>query len=245
MDFRRVVLPLSVRRIYCCAKQEERAGKAGEKLPLTVQKRREKHKETLRAELVAAAHDLVREEGYEGLTIRKLAQRVGYAPMSVYSYFADKQDILMALAEDAFATLARRIEAQPCDDPIEALRVVMTEYAAFGLGNPNEYRTVFMTEKVKPPEGKTFAEMEADNPAMKALVSRVEACIAAGKLHGDPQAIANMLWAVGHGTISLLITFPFHPFGDPQAFVRRMCDFTLAGLSTQDVAPLTDDPKPC
>jgi AcrR family transcriptional regulator len=66
---------------------------------------------------------------------RKLAKRVGYAPMSVYSYFADKQDILFALAEDAFKTLARRIEDHPADDPIEALQAVMTEYAAFGLGN--------------------------------------------------------------------------------------------------------------
>jgi len=212
---------------------------------LTVQKRREKHKAKQRAELVAAARELVQQEGYEGLTIRKLAKRVGYAPMSVYSYFADKQDILLALAEDAFATLARRIEEQPADDPLDALRVVMTEYAAFGLGNPNEYRTVFMTEKTRPPEGKTFAEMEADNPAMKALIGRVEACIAAGKLKGDAEAIANMLWAVGHGTISLLITFPFHPFGDPQAFVKRMCDFALAGLSTQDVAPLAGERTSC
>lgn len=214
-------------------------------MPLSVQKRREKHKAELRSELVEAAHKLVQEEGYEGLTIRKLAKRVGYAPMSVYSYFADKQDILFALAEDAFETLARRIEEHPSDDPIEALQAVMTEYAAFGLGNPNEYRTVFMTEKTRPPEGKTFAEMEEGNPAMKVLISRVEACVAAGKLKGDPRAIATMLWAVGHGTISLLITFPFYPFGDPQAFVKRMCDSTLASLSMQDVPPLTETPVNC
>jgi AcrR family transcriptional regulator len=214
-------------------------------VPLSVQKRREKHKAELRSELVEAAHKLVQEEGYEGLTIRKLAKRVGYAPMSVYSYFADKQDILYALAEDAFETLARRIEEHPSDDPIEALQAVMTEYAAFGLGNPNEYRTVFMTEKTRPPEGKTFAEMEEGNPAMKVLISRVEACVAAGKLKGDPRAIATMLWAVGHGTISLLITFPFYPFGDPQAFVKRMCDSTLASLSMQDVPPLTETPVNC
>lgn len=214
-------------------------------MPLSVQKRREKHKAELRSELVEAAHKLVQEEGYEGLTIRKLAKRVGYAPMSVYSYFADKQDILFALAEDAFETLARRIEEHPSDDPIEALQAVMTEYAAFGLGNPNEYRTVFMTEKTRPPEGKTFAEMEEGNPAMKVLISRVEACVAAGKLKGDPRAIATMLWAVGHGTISLLITFPFYPFGDPQAFVKRMCDSTLASLSMQDVPPLTETPANC
>ena len=209
-------------------------------MPPSVQKRREKQKAELRSELVAAAHKLVQEEGYEGLTIRKLAKRVGYAPMSVYSYFADKQDILFALAEDAFETLARRIEEHPSDDPVEALQAVMTEYAAFGLGNPNEYRTVFMTEKTRPPEGRSFQEMHEANPAMKVLITRVEACVAAGKLQGDPRAIATMLWAVGHGTISLLITFPFYPFGDPQAFVKRMCDFQLAALSTQNVPPLTD-----
>ncbi|RWP57752.1 TetR/AcrR family transcriptional regulator [Mesorhizobium sp.] len=214
-------------------------------MPLSVQTRREKQKAELRSELVDAAHKLVQEEGYEGLTIRKLAKRVGYAPMSVYSYFADKQDILFALAEDAFKTLAKRIEDHPADDPIEALQVVMTEYAAFGLGNPNEYRTIFMTEKVKPPEGRNFAEMQEGNPLMKVLIKRVEACVAAGKLKGDPRAIATMLWAVGHGTISLLITFPFYPFGDQQAFVKRMCDFTLAALATQDVPPLTETPVNC
>ncbi|BCH14774.1 TetR/AcrR family transcriptional regulator [Mesorhizobium sp. L-2-11] len=214
-------------------------------MPLSVQTRREKQKAELRSELVDAAHKLVQEEGYEGLTIRKLAKRVGYAPMSVYSYFADKQDILFALAEDAFKTLAKRIEDHPADDPIEALQVVMSEYAAFGLGNPNEYRTIFMTEKVKPPEGKSFADMREGNPLMKVLINRVEACVAAGKLNGDPHAIATMLWAVGHGTISLLITFPFYPFGDQQAFVKRMSDFTLAALATQDVPPLTEMPVNC
>ncbi|TIX22951.1 MAG: WHG domain-containing protein, partial [Mesorhizobium sp.] len=116
---------------------------------------------------------------------------------------------------------------------------------AFGLGNPNEYRTIFMTEKVKPPEGRTFAEMQEGNPLMKVLINRVEACVAAGRLKGDPRAIATMLWAVGHGTISLLITFPFYPFGDQQAFVKRMCDFTLAALATQDVPPLTETPVNC
>ena len=54
-----------------------------------------------------------------------------------------------------------------------------------------------------------------------------------------------MLWAVGHGTISLLITFPFYPFGDPHAFVKRMGDFALAALATQDMPPLTETPANC
>jgi len=210
-------------------------------MPLTAQARREQHKAALRSELVAAARKLVQEDGYEGLTIRKLARRVGYAPMSVYSYFADKQEILLALAEDVFAGLARRIEENRPDDPVEALRVVMAEYAALGLGNPNEYRTIFMSQKAKTPAGNALAEAEEGNPAMKVLIDRVEACVTAGRLKGDPRAIATMLWAIGHGTISLLITFPDYPFGDPRAFVGRMCDFAMAALGAQDVKPLTHD----
>lgn len=210
----------------------------------TVQERRERHRETLRSDLIEAARQLVQEEGYDGLTIRKLAKRVGYAPMSVYSYFADKQAILMALAEDRFALLARRIKENTSDDPLEALRAVMTEYAAFGLGNPNEYRIVFMTEKTRPLDGMTFAEMDESNPALQAFLSRVEACIAADKIKGDPFAIATMLWSIAHGTISLMITFPFHEFGDRDAFLKRMCDFALAGLQGQNVKPLTDSPGP-
>lgn len=208
-----------------------------------VRTRRERRKEALRGEIIAAAHQLVQEEGYDGLTIRKLAKRIGYAPMSVYSYFADKQDILYALAEDAFELLAKRIEQRTSSDPLEALRAVMTEYAAFGLGNPHEYRIVFMTEKAELPGNP--GEPEERNPAMQLLVGRVEACVAAGLFSGDPRAIATMLWAVGHGGISLLITFPNYAFGDQQAFVKRMCDFAIAGLSKMDVEPLTTEDAGC
>ncbi|KQU64879.1 TetR family transcriptional regulator [Aminobacter sp. DSM 101952] len=207
--------------------------------------RRELQKAELRAELVAAAHALVREEGYEGLTIRKLATRVGYAPMSVYSYFADKQEILMALAENAFIDLARRMRQNRPRDPLEAVRAALVEYAEFGLGNPNEYRTVFMTEKQKPPVEETFAEMERGNPAFQVITERVEACITAGKLKGDARAIATSLWTVAHGAISLLITFPFYPFGDPKAYVLRIGDLALAGLAATEVTPLTDEPGNC
>ena len=82
--------------------------------------------------------------------------------------------------------------------------------------------------------------------------------IAGGKIYG--RGTADMKGAIAafaaaaldyvrqnkpKGTISLLITFPFHPFGDPQAFVQRMCDLALAGLTAQDVAPLTDPPTRC
>lgn len=210
----------------------------------TVQERRERQKQEQRRELIEVARQLVRDEGYEGLTIRKLAACAGYATMSVYSYFADKHAILTALAEDQFELLAHRLNRNVPADPIEALRQGMLDYVEFGLENPNEYRTVFMSGIEKNHD--EFVELEARNPAMKCLMERVEAAIAAGRLHGDTRAIATLLWTAMHGAIALLITFPHYPFGESRAYALRVFDVALRGLSSDEVAPLgPTDPAKC
>jgi AcrR family transcriptional regulator len=75
---------------------------------LTVQKRRERYRSELRAEILSAARDLIREEGYQGLTLRRLAQRMEFSPIALYSYFADKQALLTALALEGFEKLTRQ-----------------------------------------------------------------------------------------------------------------------------------------
>lgn len=210
----------------------------------TAQDRRERQKAEQRAELLKVAHDLIHSYGHDGLTIRRLASAAGYAPMSVYSYFADKHEILVALAEDHFAELARELVRDAPDDPIEALRHGLNAYVAFGLAHPNEYRTIFMSTELEK-DAEEFAEMEGRNPALHVLINHVAAAVAAGRLQGDVRAIATMLWTVAHGAISLLITFPHYPFGEPQPYAQRVFDTTLAGLATIAVAPLTDHPTDC
>jgi AcrR family transcriptional regulator len=212
------------------------------------QSRRERHKAELRAELLRAAHELIKEEGYEGLTIRNLARQVGYAPMSVYSYFADKHAILLALAEDAFETLAQRMERDAPADPLAALRKVMDEYAVFALENPNEYRTVFMTrEHANRPEREVaeVEEVEGKNPALRILLKRVQACIDAGIFQGDAHAISTLIWSYGHGAISLRITFPYYPFGDPRKYLEASMEVVLAGLMARKVDALVPPSERC
>lgn len=55
---------------------------------MTVQTRRERYRSELRAETLSAARDLMQEKGYEGLTLRKLAQRMRCSPMALYTYSA-------------------------------------------------------------------------------------------------------------------------------------------------------------
>ncbi len=202
--------------------------------------RRERQRADTRAELLAAAHELVRNEGYDGLTIRKLAEKVGYAPMSVYSYFSDKQAILEAVAQDTFEKLAKYVDGHESGDPMVALRHGLMEYAAFGMDNANEYRTIFMTEKAHEHSDEKFEELRRTNPAYAGLLRCVEEGIAAGHLKGDAEAIATILWTVVHGAISLMLTFRKFPFGEPMKYVGTIVDLTLAGLKDREVGPLAD-----
>lgn len=210
-----------------------------------VASRRERKKAQIRADLVEAAHALVREDGYDGLTIRKLAERVGYATMSVYSYFPDKQAILLAIAQDAFAELARRMERAAPSDPLEALKDLMRAYAEFGLENPNEYQTVFMTIQPEVKSEQVIEEMTSQNPALLLLQARVRACVDACCFSGDMHAIATLLWTVGHGAVSLLICFTHYPFGDRNAYIERVIDTALDGLMKRPIAPLDGVPENC
>jgi AcrR family transcriptional regulator len=112
---------------------------------LTLQKRRERYRSELRAETLSAARKLIQEEGYQGLTIRELAKRMECSPMALYSYFADKQALLTALALEGFEKVAKRFESTVHRDPLTALRKILLDYIAYAEENPNDYRILFLS----------------------------------------------------------------------------------------------------
>src|SRR5260370_42086235 len=86
-----------------------------------VQERRARQKEGVREEILDAARALFVKEGYEHVSIRKIAGKIEYAPGTIYLYFRDKAEILHRLCEETFSKLAQRKQAINADppDPLE------------------------------------------------------------------------------------------------------------------------------
>lgn len=78
----------------------------------------------------------------------------------------------------------------------------------------------------------------AENPAFALSFRRVQACVEAGHLDGDPHAIATFLWTAVHGAVAALLTFPAFPFGDAVGYVTRVVDLTIDALRNGEVIPL-------
>src|SRR5262245_27592603 len=107
--------------------------------------RRERLRRELRGDIIAAARDLFVTEGYLNVSMRKIADRVGCAPGTIYLYFEDKYSILSAICVETFAKLDKRMEAIRNDkgDPVERLRRGGRQYVLFALDHPYHYLVTF------------------------------------------------------------------------------------------------------
>jgi len=204
-----------------------------------VKERRERQKSETRDKILDAARELFVTEGYDGVSMRRVAEKIEYSPTAIYVYFADKQELFHELCQQDYARLADVFQSsQMSSDPIERLRQIGSTYTEFGVRYPNHYKFMFMTPH--PPHSPDEEDREVmGNPEVDAyafLKWAVQQAIDAGRLRGelqDAELISQTLWASVHGVISLEIAKCSDPWVDWRPLEQRaqmMLDVTLRGL---------------
>ena len=130
-----------------------------------IKERQERDREAVRRAILDAARELFVNEGYQNVSIRKIAERIEYSPAAIYGYFPSKDDIFFALAEEGFRLLGDGLENPACADrltagaPLERVRSMFRRFYEFS----REY------------ERFAFArEMRAR------LIAQIDACVHAG-----------------------------------------------------------------
>src|SRR5580658_6134813 len=110
--------------------------------------RREREKQELRTKILDAAREMFAAEGYEAVTMRKIAERIEYSATAIYAHFKDKNALIRELCETDFIAFAQRFVAfLQVDDPVERLRRAGVAYVDFAIDNPQHYRLMFMTAR--------------------------------------------------------------------------------------------------
>jgi len=201
-----------------------------------VRERRARQRKFLRQEILDAASELFVKDGYENVSMRRIAERIEYSPTTIYLHFRDKTELLEQICQETFARLAQllaRIEEQP-GEPRERLKRGLVAYIRFGLENPHHYRATFM---MPVPEGlKKEHHHGPDDPGMQAfafLRRCVQECISAGKFRKmDPELVSQTFWAGIHGLTSLLIVKGQHfPWSGTDQLIHSMVDTLVAGVA--------------
>lgn len=199
-----------------------------------VKERRERQKRFLRQEILDAASELFVRDGYENVSMRRIAGKIEYSPTTIYIYFKDKAELLEQVCKETFARLVQRlckIMEQP-GDPVEGLKRGLIAYIEFGLQNPHHYRSTFM---MPIPEGLDEKKLhQDDSPGMQAfsfLTRGIADCIEAGKMPAMNVDLASQtVWAGVHGITSLLITHHTFPWAGREQVIHSMVNTLVAGL---------------
>jgi AcrR family transcriptional regulator len=176
-----------------------------------VKERREREKIETREIILDAARELFISEGYEGVSMRKVAEKIEYSPTAIYVHFKDKDDLFHELCHADYARLAAEFQAAPLPaDPVERIRQIGHTYIQFGLEYPNHFKLMFMTPH--PPAELDERDREVKgNPEQDSyafLMQCVHEALAIGAFREelkDAELIAQTLWAAVHGVISLQI----------------------------------------
>jgi AcrR family transcriptional regulator len=199
-----------------------------------VQERRARERQELRQEILDAARELFVREGFENVSMRKVADLIEYSPTTIYLYFQDKADLLDCVCEETLAKLDARLQTlrSTSSDPLERLKLGFREYVDFGLEYPNDYRVAFLTEFK--PSAEPDRELRCRAMGQKTfdhLRSGVGECIRLGVFaERDVEAVSQSLWAAMHGITSLLILHPRFPWIDRDELITSMIDIVFQGL---------------
>jgi AcrR family transcriptional regulator len=147
--------------------------------------------------IVAAARVIAEREGWDAVTIRRLADEIEYSQPVLYSHFANRTAIVAAVAIEGFRefTLALRDAADGATGQRDALMNVAVAYLAFALSRSALYEAMFVL-----PTDLRFAKADTP-PELRAAFEALAAVVA--PFCADVDLVTETFWAALHGFAEL------------------------------------------
>ena len=187
------------------------------------------HHGDLREALLTEALKFIEQHGLSELSLRDLARRLGVSPAAPYHHFANRTELLRALARHGFDKLdavMREELGRVGEIPTDRLIALGRGYLRFAGAHPFHFRLMFRREcgpEVPP-------EIDPDREAFGLLRSVVIECLRyAGRASEDPTPSILAMWGGVHGLAALRLDGPLSSMGTSDE-VEALCDHALRVL---------------
>jgi AcrR family transcriptional regulator len=170
-----------------------------------ITERRLREKEKVRTDILTTAWQMVKDEGWESLSIRKIADAIEYSVPVIYDHFENKEAILSEFVVEGFRLLTKkvRLAKDKHTSPVEQLKAMADAYWNFAIKNKQYYQLMYGVGMAccsgeKPAEGEDrFDYLVMDS--IKDAISKSK----------NPQANTclkyHTFWSIIHGLVSIKI----------------------------------------
>ena len=210
--------------------------------------RREHQKQELREAILREASREFLEHGYESFSLRRVAERIGYTPTTIYLYFRNKDELLLETVQDGFTQFDEAIAAAAKGPrtPLKRIEALGRAYIHFGLDHPALYRLMFMQrsdfyfmprlvgrgslqDKTRPGNAEP-SPIQHRALAQELLICAVEEAVAQKAIvRRDAVQTADALWAGVHGVVALA-TSPLMTREQAEAVGEQLLRLLIQGL---------------
>lgn len=164
--------------------------------------RRSEHSlEEIKAMVLKAAESIVIDEGFEALTMRKIAMEIGYTVGSIYMVFANMSDLILHLNARTLDDIAAELEQAPDCGSDQCVEELSKIYLRFASRNYNRWSMIF---EHRLPQGIKVPDWYQEK--VEHVFKRFEAQfarLAPGCPEAEKKKVARALWGGIHG-ISML-----------------------------------------
>lgn len=168
------------------------------------QRRRERERAEMRGRLLSAAREIATEEGWQAVTIRRIADRLEYASPILYQHFPGKDALLWELAREGFREITARLRNAVELPPDKLLDAIAITYWDFASAAPELYQVMHGLGGV--PFGTAETPHEAQEAFQLCRQALLRLATAQGGTLHDPDAAVDTIWAVLHGFVSLAMS---------------------------------------
>jgi AcrR family transcriptional regulator len=197
--------------------------------------RQQRERDRTREAILTAARELFVAEGYRNVSMRKIAERIEYSPAAIYSYFASKDDIFFALAEEGFRLLAEcgSVSTESVDDPGARLRRGLWAFYEFSKTHSEYFELMFVDRSV-PRLSQDFQRFEFFQETTARAEADIRACIERGEFSNllNPAAALHVLWVGMLGAATIGFAQRLAPGENPDALAHDLLEGLLAGFTT-------------
>jgi AcrR family transcriptional regulator len=200
-----------------------------------ISERKDREKQEMIDLILNEAMKLIIEEGYDNITMRKIADRIEYSPTTIYLYFKDKSEIHYSLINMAFDKFYEaQLSVQNIADSKERLLAHGIAYVKFAMDNPGYYDLMFII--TGPQENMTCPDdWKTSTRTYDLLKANIKQCMDDGYIEvTDIEVAAFSLWSLVHGIASLMIKRGFmvpEPFRE--YLIYNSIQYAFKGMLTK------------
>ncbi|HUR34221.1 MAG TPA: TetR/AcrR family transcriptional regulator [Vicinamibacterales bacterium] len=199
-----------------------------------IKERQERGREAVRRGILDAARDLFVKDGFERVSMRRIAELVEYSPAAIYGYFPSKDDIFFALAEEGFRLLHGDRDDRALDQlpPLDRVRAIFWRLYEFSCQHPQYFALMFVDRSV-PRISKEYERFAFAREMKASLVEHVHSAVRAGVLPSSvpPEVMMRIVSSALIGVAVMRLSDRLAPGEDADELARDVLDVTLAGLS--------------